>query len=126
MKNRVEKIFYYIKTKRYIHYIFIAILGLLISIPFLWVQIRTTDDGWLHLLRLIGINNALEKGAFPFLVQPYLCNYWGYSMTAFYPTIVSYVPYVLGLLSNNFAIRFKMVCNNHQYFIWYFYVQFYE
>ena len=113
MKNRVGKIFDYIKTKRYIHYIFLIILGLLISIPFCWVQIRTTDDGWLHLLRLIGIDNALEKGAFPFLVQPYICNDWGYSMTAFYPTIVSYVPYVLGLLFNNFVVRIKMVCSDY-------------
>ncbi len=107
MKKTIEKIFYYLKTKKMIHYIFIIIVGLLISIPFLWVQIRTTDDGWLHLLRVIGIDNALEKGSFPFLIQPYFCNNWGYSMTAFYPTIVSYVPYVLGLIVSNFAVGLK-------------------
>ena len=97
-----------IKTKKSIHYIIICVIGLLISIPFFWVQIRTTGDGWLHLLRLVGLDNAMDKGAFPFLVFPYLCNDWGYSMTAFYPTIVSYVPYVLGLISGAFSNGLKI------------------
>lgn len=102
--NLIEKI----KTKRSIHYVIICIIGLLISIPLLWVQIRTTDDGWLHLLRLIGLDNSMEKGSFPFLVFPYLCNDWGYSMTAFYPTIVAYVPYILGLISGAFYNGLKL------------------
>lgn len=108
MKKKLENIIEKIKTKRSIHYIIICVIGLLISIPFFWVQIRTTDDGWLHLLRLVGLDNAMDKGAFPFLVFPYLCNDWGYSMTAFYPTIVAYVPYVLGLISGTFANGLKI------------------
>ena len=108
MKTKMKKIIEAIKNKRSIHYTIIIIVGLLISIPFLWVQVRTTDDGWLHLLRLVGLDNAMEKGSFPFLVFPYLCNNWGYSMTAFYPTIVAYVPYVLGLISGAFFTGLKL------------------
>ena len=73
MKKNIENIIEKIKTKRSIHYIIIIIVGILISIPFLWVQIRSTDDGFIHLLRLIGLDNAMEEGSFPFLVFPYFC-----------------------------------------------------
>lgn len=108
MKNTINKLIKNVKSKKSIHYAIIIIVGLLISIPFFWVQIRTTDDGWLHLLRLVGLDNAMEKGSFPFLVQPYICNGWGYSMTAFYPTIVAYVPYLLGLISGAFSTGLKL------------------
>lgn len=107
MKNTIDNVLENIKNKKSIHYIIIIIVGLLISIPFLWVQIRTTDDGWLHLLRSIGINNAINNGTFP-IVLPYLCNGWGYSMTAFYPAIVSFVPYFFGLLAGNFSVGLKL------------------
>lgn len=108
MKKNLKKLIDAVKNKRSIHYAIIIIIGLLISIPFFWVQVRNSDDGWLHMLRLIGIDNAMEKGAFPFLVAPYFCNDWGYSMTAFYPTIVAYVPYVLGLISGSFFNGLKI------------------
>lgn len=104
----MKKIFELIKTKKSVHYIIIAIVGLLVSIPLMWLQVRATDDGFLHLLRLIGIDNAINNVSFPFLVQPFFCNDWGYSMTAFYPTIVSYVPYFLGLIVGTFANGIKI------------------
>ena len=93
--NAIEKI----KTKRYMHYIFIIIIGLLISIPFFWMQIFYTDDGKFHLLRLIGLDYSIEGGSsFPFLVFPFFCKNWGYSMMTFYPQLVTYIPYILGLI----------------------------
>ena len=92
---------------RKIHYLLIILIGVLISLPFLWLQIKTTDDGWLHLLRLIGVDKAFKNGTFP-LVLPYFCNNWGYSMTAFYPPIVTYIPYILGLISGSFANGLKL------------------
>ena len=63
MKNKMNKIIEAIKTKRWVHYLIIVIIGLLISIPFLWVQLYLSDDGKYHLLRLIGLDNSMEYGA---------------------------------------------------------------
>lgn len=120
MKDFIIKI----KEKTWIHYFIIAIIGLLIMIPFFWVQIRTTDDGWLHLIRLIGLDKSIHLGNFPFLVFPNICRNFGYSMTAFYPPIVAYIPYLLGLIANNFAIRIKTICDVNHHIIWHIYVQF--
>lgn len=104
----MTKIIEKIKTKRSIHYIFIIIIGILVSIPLLWVQIKNGDDGSIHILRVIGLDSTLEKGAFPFLVYPYFCLDWGYVMTVFYSLIVAYVPYVLGLFSGSAIIGLKL------------------
>ncbi len=104
----MKKILELLKEKKSIYYLIILIIGLLLSIPLIWLQIRSTDDGWLHLLRLIGIDNAVKNGSFPFLIAPFFCNDWGYSMTAFYPTIVSYIPYFLGIIAGTFTNGIKI------------------
>lgn len=108
MKNKMNKIIEAIKTKRWVHYLIIVIIGLLISIPFLWVQLYLSDDGKYHLLRLIGLDNSMEYGSFPFLVFPFFCKNWGYSMMTFYPQLVTYIPYVLGLISGAFSTGLKI------------------
>ena len=122
MKELIMKI----KEKTWIHYLAIIVIGLLVMIPFFWMQVRTTDDGWLHLIRLIGLDKSIHQGDFPFLVFPYLCRNFGYSMTAFYPPIVAYIPYIFGLIVNNFAIRLKTICNLNRSTIWNIHVQFNE
>lgn len=108
MKNKMNKIIEAIKTKRWVHYLIIVIIGLLISIPFLWVQLYLSDDGKYHLLRLVGLDNSMEYGSFPFLVFPFFCKNWGYSMMTFYPQLVTYIPYVLGLISGAFSTGLKI------------------
>ena len=104
----MKKIINMIKEKKWIHYIIISIIGLLISIPFIWVQIKTTDDGWLHLIRLIGLDNSISDGNFPFLIAPHFCRDFGYSMLAFYPPIVTYIPYILGIMAGAFRVGIKV------------------
>lgn len=104
MKNNIKKL----KNNKIIHYAIIIIIGILITIPFLWVQIKATDDGKIHLLRLLGLDNAFKYSSFPFLVFPFFCNDWGYSMTAFYPPIVTYIPYILGIITGTFTNGLKI------------------
>ena len=104
MKRKLEAL----KNKRCVPYIIITIIGILVSLPLIGLQIRGTDDGWLHLIRIIGIDNAVKNESFPFLIQPFFCNDWGYSMTAFYPSIVSYVPYFLSIFMGSFINGIKI------------------
>lgn len=108
MKNKLKKIIEAIRTKRWIHYLIITIIGLLVCIPFLWVQIYFSDDGKFHLLRLIGLDNAMEYGSFPFLVFPFFCKNWGYSMMTFYPPLVTYIPYIIGIITGTFRMGLKI------------------
>ena len=104
----MKKIIETIKTKRWAHYVLIIIAGILVSIPFFWVQLQTADDGKFHLLRLIGLDNAFEHSSFPFLVFPFFCKNWGYSMMTFYPPLVTYIPYILSFITGLFADGLKI------------------
>lgn len=104
----MEKKLEALKNKRCFPYIIITVIGILVSLPLIGLQIRGTDDGWLHLIRIIGIDNAIKNESFPFLIQPFFCNDWGYSMTAFYPSIVSYVPYFLSIFMGSFINGIKI------------------
>ena len=104
MKKIIEKI----KEKKWIHYIIIVAIGLLVAIPFCWVQLRETDDGYVHLLRVISVGLSFEHGAFPFLLTPFFCRNFGYTMTAFYPPLVTYLPYILGVITNSSHIGIKI------------------
>lgn len=107
-KNQMKKIIESIKTKRWIHYLIIILVGILVSIPLFWLQVTTCDDGKFHLLRLIGLDNAMEHGSFPFLVFPFFCKDWGYSMMTFYPPLVTYIPYVLSFITGMFNHGLKI------------------
>ena len=104
----MKKIIETIKTKRWVHYLIIVIVGVLVSLPAIWVQVKLGDDGKFHLLRLIGLDNAFEHGSFPFLVFPFFCKDWGYSMMTFYPPIVTYIPYVLSFITGMFSDGLKI------------------
>ena len=103
----MKKLIEWLKTKRWIHYLLIIIVGILVCIPFLWVQIKMSDDGKFHLLRLIGLDNAFQYGSFPFLVFPFFCKDWGYSMMTFYPPLVTYIPYILSFITGMFSDGLK-------------------
>lgn len=104
----MKKLIELIKTKKYMHYIIIIVVALLVSIPFFWIQLKGTHDGKYHLLRLIGLDYATGESSFPFLVFPFFCKDWGYSMMAFYPPLVTYIPYILGLISGAFHVGLKL------------------
>ncbi len=108
MKNVLSNVVEKIKSKRCIHYVIIIIIGLLVSIPFFWVQICPSDDGAYHFLRIIGLDFAIKNGEFPYLVYPFFCSDWGYSMATFYPQIVTYIPYILGLIAGSFMNGLKI------------------
>lgn len=106
--SKINNILKLIKEKKWIHYLIICIIGILVSLPFLWVQISISDDGKYHLLRLIGLDNAFKYGSFPYLVFPFFCKDFGYSMTVFYPQLVTYIPYVISLIVGTFAGGLKV------------------
>ena len=96
------------KEKTWLHYLLIVVIGLLVSMPFIWIQLVKTDDGYIHILRLISQDLSFKNGKFPFLVTPFFMRNFGYSMVVFYPPLVTYIPYLFGILTKSFAIGNKI------------------
>ena len=59
----MQKIMQQIKENKKIHYIFIIIIGTLLSLGLFNIQIRDTHDGFLHLTRLIKTDEMLKFAA---------------------------------------------------------------
>lgn len=107
MKN-INKAIEQIKNNKWIHMIIIAVIGIALSIPLYKMNIRDTHDGFLHLLRLIGTNNALKIGEIPPTIVPYFCNNWGYAMNLFYNPLVTYVPLLIKLITPTYVTALKV------------------
>lgn len=98
-KSIIMKCTNFIKKSNNLNYILIIITSLLVSIPFLKITLLGTGDTTLHLLRIIGLSNSIEVSKFPYIVSPYFCNNFGYATNLFYPQLVTYVPYLLKIIT---------------------------
>lgn len=81
-----------VKEDKIIHYILIALAAIIAGIPLINLRIYGTDDGFIHILRIIGVDNILKIGEFPPLIYSKYIRGFGYAINLFYPPIVTYVP----------------------------------
>lgn len=88
----MDKILKYVKEDKIIHYIIIVAVSLIAAIPLISLRIYGTDDGFIHLLRIIGTDNTIKDGIFPPLIQTRYARGFGYAMNLFYGPIVTYGP----------------------------------
>ena len=56
MKKLIEKL----KNSRWMYFIIILVVGLIIGLPLISINVAYTHDGFIHLARLIGTVDALE------------------------------------------------------------------
>ena len=108
MRKNIKKIIYELKENKWLHYIIITAIGLLLSVPLIHVQIRETHDGFLHLLRLIGTVDTLKIGQIPPIITPNFCNGAGYAMNLFYPPLVTYLPLIIKFFTPTYSIALKL------------------
>ena len=108
VKELLNKTIEQFKENKYIHYIIIILIGIILSIPLSQIQIRNTHDGSLHMLRLLGTVDTLQIGQFPPLINQNYCNGVGYAMNLFYPPLVTYLPLIIKLFVNNYMITLKI------------------
>lgn len=109
MKKIVNKIIELYKKNKYIDYIIVIIVGLIMCIPLNKLQIIfSTHDGLIHLIRIKGTTSALAIGEFPPFIAP---NYYmsaGYAMNIFYQPITAYIPAVFNLITRDLFIATKI------------------
>lgn len=81
-----------LKNEKVIHYIFIVLATIIAGIPLINLRIYGTDDGFIHVLRVMGVDKILQSGTFPPCISSVFCNGFGYAINVFYPPIVTYGP----------------------------------
>ena len=108
MKIITNQFWEQLKNNKWLHYVLILVIGIILSIPICNIQIRDTHDGSLHMLRIIGTVDSLKIGQIPPLINQNFCNGAGYSMNLFYPPIVTYLPLLIKLFTNSYITCLKI------------------
>ncbi len=99
------------KSKKYLEkvYIVIAILLTLFILGKVIIDsnICGTNDGYLHLIKIMGVNEIIKEGQFPPIIDAGFCN--GYAINLFYNPLTTYISLICGLIVNNFALGIKIM-----------------
>ena len=65
IKDSIKKVLKLIREDSFVHYIIIIAVALIASIPLINLRIFGTDDGFVHILRIIGTDKIIKSGQFP-------------------------------------------------------------
>lgn len=98
----MKKLLKDLSQDKIIHYILIIIATCIAAIPLINLRIYGTDDGYAHILRLIGTFKIFKEGIFPPLICSSFCRGFGYGINLFYPPIVTFVPLLFKLFCTHF------------------------
>lgn len=106
------KMFSKIKEEKKYYYLILIIISLIAAIPLIKFQVKESDDGYVHILRIIGVNNILKIGEFPPFIEPNYCSGWGYAINLFYPPLVTYGPLLFKCVTTHFydALKIYTLC----------------
>ena len=88
----MKKIIENIRKDKVIHYIIIIAASLIAAIPLINLRIYGTDDGYVHMLRIFGMEQILKEQNFPPFIYSKFANGFGYAINLFYSPIVTYGP----------------------------------
>lgn len=97
-----------IRKDKIIHYILIIMAACLASIPLINLRIYGTDDGFIHILRTIGVEKIIQEGIFPPYIYSQFCRGFGYGINIFYQPIVTYLPIIFKLFTNHYYDALKI------------------
>lgn len=84
MKEKLTNILKQLKENTYLHYMILFIISVFLFLPLLGRELTETHDGRIHILRLIGVADAIKAGQIPPLLSPYYCYGYGYAINLFY------------------------------------------
>ena len=98
MKEKLTNILKQLKENTYLHYMILFIISVFLFLPLLGRELTETHDGRIHILRLIGVADAIKAGQIPPLLSPYYCYGYGYAINLFYPPLVTYGPLIFKLV----------------------------
>lgn len=92
-----------------ISYVVIAILVTIIVLGkvILKYNFTGTHDGYLHLIKIIGVSDIFKTGQFPPIIQSGFCN--GYAINLFYNPVTTYISLIFGSILNNYIIGIRLM-----------------
>lgn len=104
----MKRFFENFRNNKNVHYILIFLAATIAAIPLIKLCIYGTDDGFIHILRIMGVENILKSGIFPPYIHPTYCSGFGYAINVFYPPLVTYGPLIFKLFLSSYSNCLKI------------------
>lgn len=98
----MKKFFDDLKNDKIIHYILIFLAAAIAGMPLINLRIYGTDDGFIHILRIMGVDEILKNGTFPPYICSRYCDGFGYAINLFYPPLVTYGPLLFKMFTGHY------------------------
>lgn len=95
------------KTK-IINYLIILFIAICILKPLYKSSFLKTDDGGLHILRIIGVADIIESGQFPPIISPNYIKTCGYAINLFYNPLTTYIPIIIAIFTKSYFLAVKI------------------
>ena len=82
-------------TNKYMPYILISLLTLVICIPMFTMNLYELNEERIHMSRIISIDEVIKSGVFPPIIDYKFMNGFGYALNLFYGPITTYIPIII-------------------------------
>lgn len=104
----MKKFLIELREDKVVHYILIILAALISAIPLINLRIYGTDDGLVHILRILGVDSIIKLGEIPPYIYSKFCNGFGYAINVFYPPIVTFIPLIFKLFTTHYYTCLKI------------------
>ena len=104
-----SKILDKIKQIKYLDYLLITVVTIIICIPLFNKNLNIyRDDGIQHICRLIGTEQTIKEKQFLPMIMSNFCNNFGYSWNIFYSPLTAYAPLIFRIFSFSYTNCLKI------------------
>mgnify|MGYP004474157641 CR=1 FL=1 len=104
-----SKILNKIKQIKYLDYLLITVVTIIICIPLFNKNLNIyRDDGIQHICRLIGTEQTIKEKQFLPMIMSNFCNNFGYSWNIFYSPLTAYAPLIFRIFSFSYTNCLKI------------------
>lgn len=104
-----SKILDKIKQIKYLDYLLITVVTIIICIPLFNKNLNIyRDDGIQHICRIIGTEQTIKEKQFLPMIMSNFCNNFGYSWNIFYSPLTAYAPLIFRIFSFSYTNCLKI------------------
>lgn len=106
--NKIKSIFNKIWKNKFLPYIIIIMLGILICMPLFRMTLNKYNEFRIHIGRVVSIREVLKDGIFPPYISYKHMNNFGYALNIFYGVLTTYIPILISLITGSCILALKL------------------
>ena len=108
MENNNKKILTRIMRNRFVPYILITLLGIVITIPLFTMNLSELNEYRIHIIRVTNVREIIKQGIFPPFISFNHMMGFGYALNIFYGCLTTYIPIFISIFTDTNTTAIKI------------------